>query len=99
VDGDGVSEFAVSVMDGNGVRVRVYDGNFIQVGSFTVNANSRFYGTGAVDTDEDDLDQLMLGRVPETADQIQLRDALTGVLEGGFDAFPSLIGTVTVAGG
>ena len=98
VDGDGVSEFAVSILNSAGVRIRVYDGSLSQVGGAAVATNATFYGLGKVDRDQDDQDQLMLGLVPPGANQIRLLNAATGADEGGFDAFANIIGAIALDG-
>ncbi|HSQ57417.1 MAG TPA: FG-GAP repeat protein, partial [Gemmata sp.] len=98
VNGDGISEFAISIMDSKGVKVRIFDGTMTQVTAYTIKTGAKFYGLGAVDANEDGLDQVMLGLVPAGANQIQLRNAMTGVVEGGFNAFPSLVGSIALDG-
>jgi len=98
VDGDGNEEFVVSILSGNRVRLRVYDQTFTLIGSANIQTGADFYGIGQLDADEDGVDQLMLGLFPQAADQILLLNALTGAVEGGLDAFASLVGSIALDG-
>ena len=98
VDGDGVSEFAVSIRNRTGVHIRVFDGNFSQVGSANIATSATFYGLGKVDLDQDGEDHLALGLVPPGTSQIQLLNATTGVKEDELNAFPTITGAIAIDG-
>jgi hypothetical protein len=97
-DGDGVSEFAVSILNRNKVRIRVFDGGLSLVGGANIATGATFYGLGKVDLDQDGQDHLALALVPPGTPQIRLLNATTGAAEGGLNAFPTLVGAIALDG-
>ena len=98
-DGDGILNLAAGSLFGGTVNISVFNGSGTQQGStFTVGNNVQTFGLGKLDFDQDSDDNLMVGTIPTGTNQITIVDATNGTVTGGFDAFPVLVGGISLDG-